>query len=108
MSPNKAAFQGPFVWAVLLTVGAGLTGCNRQPQIGPENRRLIDSLQTAVMAKNPEWLEANEKLIEARHQEGKLRDEEYEPLQAIVRKAKAGDWSTAAEEVRALAKGQST
>ncbi len=74
--------------------------------MGPENFRLIESLQTAVSAKREDWLEQNEKLIAERHAAGKLSDEQHAALEAIVAKARAGQWDEAGSDALALAKAQ--
>ena len=100
------------IWGLALLVTAGLVvgwvGCGRSTQLDAKNRRLLESLKTAIMSRNTDWLDKNEALIEARHSEGTLSDAEHEALQAIVRAARADDWTTAQQEVMSLAKGQSS
>ena len=76
--------------AILLT----FVGCG-PPQVKPNNLRLIASLRTALSAKNSEWLQQNIELIDKRHADGQMSDDEYEEFQAIIAKAKAGDWQGA-------------
>ena len=83
----------------LMILGVVLAGCNRPPQLGAQNRRLLESLKTAVMAKNADWLEENARLIETRQKEGGLHEEEYRALASIIREARANNWSGAQDEV---------
>ena len=82
-----------------------LAGCG-YPQAAPTNLRMISALRTALSARNPEWLEQNVEAIEARRAAGEMGDEEYEAFQAIVAKAKAGDWESAERESVAFQKAQ--
>jgi len=93
------------VFAAALVVWCA-SGCGRTTQVDVPNRRLLESLKTAVMAKNGEWLKQNEKAIDSRRAEGKLSDQEYEAFQAVLRDAKGGDWTAAANKVQDLAEGQ--
>lgn len=92
--------------ACIMILGVVLAGCNRPPQLGAQNRRLLESLKTAVMAKNADWLEENARLIETRQKEGGLHEEEYRALASIIREARANNWSGAQDEVMRLAKAQ--
>ena len=84
-----------------------LTGCGRQPQVSPANRRLVESLKTAVMAKNTVWLDQNARIIAERHRQGTLSDTEFSAFESIIHQAQAGDWSAAQDEVMGLSKAQS-
>jgi hypothetical protein len=81
-------------------------GCGGQPQLAPQNRRLIESLRTAVSARRADWLEMNAQLIESRHAEGSLSEGEYRALRRIVDLAQQGDWRQADELALALHEAQ--
>ena len=94
------------VAGLLLVVSLSLAGCGRQPQVKPMNRRLIESLRTALSARNTEWLDANWKLIEKAHTDGSMDDAEFSRFKEIVDIARSGEWADAEEQVVKLAKGQ--
>jgi len=94
------------VAGLLLVVGLSLAGCGRQPQVKPMNRRLIESLRTALSARNTEWLDANWKLIEKARTDGSMDDAEFARFKEIVDIARSGEWAEAEEQVVKLAKGQ--
>ena len=100
MRSNKLMVSG------VLVAAAVVAGCNRPPQVGTSNQRLVESLKTAVMARNPDWLGENVKLIDQRYQKGEMTDESYEAFQSIIRQANAGDWAAAQDEVLRLSKVQ--
>lgn len=70
------------------------------------NRRLIESLRTALSARNTEWLDANWKLIEKAHADGTMDETEFARFKEIVDVARSGEWADAEEQVVKLAKGQ--
>ncbi|HTM54593.1 MAG TPA: hypothetical protein VL175_11225 [Pirellulales bacterium] len=83
-----------------------VAGCSQAPQVGPENYPLIESLRTAVSARNEDWLADNARLISERHQKGQLDDQQYAEFEAIIAQARTHDWSGAETRVIALAKAQ--
>ncbi|WP_210420413.1 hypothetical protein [Aquisphaera giovannonii] len=94
---------------VALVLGAvlvGTAGCDRPTQVAAGNREIITSLATAVSARNKDWLESNARLIETRHDEGRLSDAEHDALTAVVSKAMAGDWKAAEQDIYALREAQ--
>ncbi len=82
------------------------SGCGSYPQVSGEHRRLILSLATAVSARNPEWLEANAKIVEDLRGQAKLTAAEDEVFSSILAKARSGDWDAAREEAYALRDAQ--
>lgn len=88
-------------WPVLLA-----SGCGGHPQLAPQNRRLVESLRTAVSARRADWLELNAKLIESRHNAGSLSADEYRALRRIVELAQRGKWEQADDLALALHKAQ--
>lgn len=93
--------------AVLVACGLLLTaGCGAPPQVAGADRELIVSLATAVSARDPQWLDANERLIERRHAEGGLSDAAHRALSAVVAEARAGRWTEAEHAITALREGQ--
>lgn len=95
-------------WMPLFAAGlAALAGgCGSHPQMAPQNRRLVESLRTAVSARRADWLEMNVQLIESRRGEGSLSDEEYRALQRIVKLAQQGQWKEADDLAFALHEAQ--
>ena len=73
-----------------------IAGCG-SPQVASENRDLVESVVTAVSAKNTDWLAANERKIAERQAAGKLASSEASAFDAILAKARAGDWDAAAD-----------
>jgi len=91
---------------LILLTAATVAGCQKPPQVKHDNRRLIQSLRTAVAAKRPQWLAANSKLIEDRHGRGELSDEEYATFHDIVALAQNGKWEDAQADVIRLEEAQ--
>jgi len=72
-----------------------LTGCGGPSAEERENRKTLEFLLTAVSLKNAKELEKDAKRIDDRHAAGTLSDARHRDLQAIVDKARAGDWGEA-------------
>jgi len=89
----------------VVALGICITGCG-PPQAAPQNQQLISSLRTALSAQNTDWLEQNVKLLEERRTAGQVSDEELEAFQAIIEKARAGQWKEAEEDAIAFQKAQ--
>lgn len=83
-----------------------LSGCQRTPQLGSDSRELLQRLQTAVSAKNPEWLNACEDQILATHNRSGIPDQEFKALVAVVDRARSGDWKQAQMDSFKLSEGQ--
>ena len=92
--------------AWLLIAALILAGCSKPPQIPPDSRQLIGSLRTAVSAKRTDWLETNAKLVEQKHSQNKLTDEQYQELEAIISLGREGKWADAEKESLRLAEAQ--
>lgn len=92
-------------WLPTVILALLLVGC-APPQVAPQNQRLIASLRTAISARNSEWLEKNAEVVEERYAEGKVSHAELEAFQAIISKARAGQWEKAEREVLAFQKAQ--
>ena len=67
---------------------------------------LISSLRTALSARNPQWLDENEAVIEKRHTAGQMRDDEYAAFKKIVERARSGDWKEAERGCLAFQRAQ--
>jgi hypothetical protein len=84
---------------------SALAGCGAT-QLSPSNRHLLETLQTAVSAKNTAWLDAVEKEVKETRKNGEISDAEFSALDSIIRQAKGGKWDTAQSAVFALSDGQ--
>jgi hypothetical protein len=91
---------------VLLLAACWGAGCGGPPQVSRANRRIVESLATAVSARNRGWLDENAKLIDYRRARGELSDAEDAAFQAVVDRAKAGDWEGAEQLAFALRDAQ--
>ena len=82
-----------------------MVGCGRT-QVSAPNRRLLASLQTAVSAKQTDWLEAAARQLADKRSAGEVSESEFKVMNAIVVKAKSGDWKGSQQDVFALSEGQ--
>lgn len=87
-------------------LAAGVLGCGRPPQAAPQNLQLIAALRTALSAQNTEWLEKNIAIIDQRHQDGEMSQEEYDEFQRIIAMAQDGRWQEAEQQVIAFQSAQ--
>jgi len=85
---------------LLLLAGCGTT------QLSPASRRLLEALQTAVSAKNSQWLEAVARQVESQHAQSEMPSADCQVLQTIIAAARSGDWETAQSRALALSEGQ--
>ena len=95
-SCRKLAWCRPMVWPVACILS--LTGCGEPSIRERENRRELEALLTAVSLKNRKELDRDAKRIDDRHASGQLSDASYNDLQAIIKKAQAGDWGAAEKQ----------
>jgi hypothetical protein len=100
-------YRAPRLSASTAVLSAVLVaGCSQAPQVGPENYPLIESLRTAVSARNEDWLADNARLIAERRQKGQLSEQQFAEFEAIIAQARTNDWTGAEARVIALAKAQ--
>ena len=84
-------FAGAFALSILLAVG----GCAQPSEDARQNRRLTDSLLTAVTTKNVKELDKCMGLIDKRKTDGLLAEAMHKQLSDIFSQAKAGQWTEA-------------
>jgi hypothetical protein len=105
--PAVRGSRVPFCWPggrkarvrLIAVLVLALAGCSYEPsQRERKNRRELDALLTAIALKNQKLLGQDAKRIEDRHNAGELSDASYRTLQAIIEKAKDGDWATAEKQ----------
>jgi hypothetical protein len=94
----------PLTWLLISAVTLG--GCSTPPQIPADSRKLIGSLRTAASAQRKDWLEENAKLVEEKHTQNKLTDEQYQEFESIIALGREGKWADAESEAVRLAKAQ--
>jgi len=85
-----------------------LCGCGPTPQLGSSPEALVaaDQLFTAVTAKRTELVDASAKNLAQLKEAGKLPPDAATALDAIVEQARAGQWDTARDDLRAFIGGQ--
>jgi hypothetical protein len=82
-------------WSILLALTLLASGCRGPTQEDRDNRRALDAILTAITMKNSRLLEESANRARGRRDAGQLTDEEYQGMEAIVAKARAGDWASA-------------
>lgn len=85
----------------LISMLVVLSGCGGQ-QFSPQGRELLTPLQTAISARNLEWIDATEKKLEAQVDEGTVTDEEVAVLASIIDECRAGDWKRAQTQLQTI------
>lgn len=91
----KGGSRAPIVAAMILAL-AGCSGERSERQL--KNRRELEAVLTAVSLKNRKEVDRDVERIEARHTSGELSDGPYRVLQAIIQKARDGDWAAAEKQ----------
>jgi hypothetical protein len=79
-----------------------LAGCGEPSIRELKNRRELEALLTAISLRNQKELDKDIERIPARHASGELSEESYADLEAIFKKARAGDWAGAEKEAYRL------
>jgi hypothetical protein len=67
-----------------------------------KNRQEFEALLTAIALRSATELEKDARRLEARHAAGALSDNGYRDLQAMIQKARAGDWPGAEKDAYAF------
>ncbi|HEV2971631.1 MAG TPA: hypothetical protein VGY55_16765 [Pirellulales bacterium] len=107
MKPNERRNRGRALLVFSLLLFAPLvSGCGKPPQVPADAGQLIGSLRTAISAQKKDWLDANAKLVDEKHKQNKLTDEQYAEFESIIVLARDGNWSAAEKEVLRFAQAQ--
>jgi hypothetical protein len=85
----------PLLYCVLLGCALLASSCGGPTGVERDNRRALDAILTAITIKNARLLEDDARRAKARYDAGHFRAEQYQALEAIIEKARAGDWSGA-------------
>jgi hypothetical protein len=80
---------------LLLGFAVLASGCGGPTEVERDNRRVLDAILTAITLKNPRLLEDDARRARTRYEAGQLKDDDYRAMEAIIDKARAGDWSDA-------------
>ncbi len=67
-------------------------GCGGPSDREIKNARAFEALLTAISLRDAREVEADARLIVERHESGELSDGNYQRIQTIIDKARAGDW----------------
>ena len=89
----------------LLVLFVVFAGCG-STQVAPANRQTLAALQTAVSAKNTEWLGAVAQQLDGKRTKGEISGDEFRAFNTIIQQAKAGQWDAALKRVFALSEAQ--
>ena len=81
-----------------------IAGCGGPTTVDRDNRRVVDEVLTAITLKNPRLLGAAQTRANVRHAAGQFTDDEYQAIEAIIAKGRAGDWQGAENDGYAFRK----
>ena len=81
-----------------------IAGCGGPSTVDRDNRRVVDEILTAITVKNPRLLDAAQTRAKARHAAAQFTDDEYQAIEAIIAKGRAGDWQGAENDGYAFRK----
>ena len=79
-----------------------VVGCGGPPPPSVYNDHLFDAIQGAITNKDPYWLDQYSNRARACRDTGQLTEEQYRGLEAVFKKARAGDWLGAEHDVEAV------
>ena len=86
--------------SLFATLGLGvLAWGGRAPTMEErDNRKAVDAILTAITMKNSRLLEDGAKRAQGRRSAGQITEEQYQGLDAVVKKARARDWAGAEKD----------
>jgi len=85
-------------WTIVPALALVACGCRGPTQEDRYNRRALDAILTAITMKSTDLLEESARRAKERFDEGHLTDQEYQGMEAIIDKARSGDWSGAEKD----------
>jgi hypothetical protein len=77
-------------------------GCGGPPPPSVYIDHLVDAIQSAIAHKDAHWLDQYANRARACHNAGQLTDQRFQSLEGVFQKARAGDWTGAAQAVEAF------
>jgi hypothetical protein len=80
---------------VLLAMSLLCPACSRPAATDRDNRRVLEEILTAITLSNARLLEDSDNRAKERYAAHQLTDEEYKSMEAIINKARGGDWGAA-------------
>lgn len=85
-----------------------IAGCGAPAQIGPDPEvfKTIDALYTAVSLREPKLVDDCLEALASHRQAGKLPDDAFSSLEAMVDDAKGGAWENAQTRLSRFMQGQ--
>ena len=94
-----------WAWSALFLLGAG---CGGPPQLGAvkENHGAVDALFTALTSRRPALLDQSAGRLQRLRATGTLPEAAAARLDAIVAKARRGEWEPAARDLADFMSGQ--
>ncbi len=81
-----------------------IAGCGGPSMVDRDNRRVVDEILTAITIKNLRLLDAGQARAKARHAAAQFTDDEYQAIEAIIARGRAGDWQGAENDGYAFRK----
>ncbi|MCA9074684.1 MAG: hypothetical protein KDA93_06605 [Planctomycetaceae bacterium] len=90
---------------VVLAVSCAFNGCG-YPQVSPKSYELTKALYSACNRRNEEHLARVAEVLDSTKTAGDISDRESKWLHAIIDKARAGEWESAAREARQIMEDQ--
>ncbi len=104
---DKAHFVRWIVRALVFTILVQcVSGCSKPTEETRQNRRLVDSLLTAMITGNEEQLEKCKGLLDERHTAGLLSETNHNRLTKIFELARAGKSGEASGALNEFRKSQ--
>jgi hypothetical protein len=76
-----------------------VAGCGGPPPPEVYNEHLIAAIQSAIAKKDPYWLDQYANRVKACWKTGQLTGAQHQGLEAIIKKARSGDWSGANRDI---------
>ena len=92
----------------LVFLALAIVGCGGPAQIGaePETFKAIDALYTAVSLREVKLVDQCQETLKGLHDSGKLGDDPFNSLEAMITEAKGGAWEDAQTRLSHFMQGQ--
>lgn len=85
-----------------------VAGCGGPPPPEVYNEHLLAAIQSAVAKKDSYWLDQYANRAKACWKTGQLTEAQHQDLQAIIKKARRGDWTGANTDIEQFRREQAS